>query len=43
MRFRAQVVVVLAVMVAGALPTLAGEGKKAEKKKPVPQQLQIPK
>jgi len=43
MRRLAQVVVVLAVMVAVALPTLAGEGKKAEKKKPVPQQFQIPK
>lgn len=43
MRCLAKVVVVLTVMVFVAVPALAGEGKKAEKKKPIPQQFQIPK
>lgn len=43
MRCLAKVVVVLTVMVFVAVPALAGEGKKAEKKKPVPQQFRLPK
>lgn len=39
--FRA--VVMFAVLTFIAAPSIAGEGKKPEKKKPVPQQLQIPK